>query len=227
MFNISITSEEIEKMPLGAFPGEITVIEKTGIEYLRAVAYLMSQKVIGFDTETRPVFSPGQPHKHVALLQLSGPDKAFLFRTNMIGVKSMMASILCNPKIIKVGAAVHDDIRGLQYYRKFVAQNFVDLQKIVWEWGIKEKSVKKMAGIILGCKISKTQQLSNWEAPKLSAAQQMYAATDAWICLEMYKKLLSSKKNPLRPEQFMVVPSTQTPKSDKNNGKDNTEKRTR
>ena len=83
----------------------------------------------------------------------------------------------------------------------FEGKNFVDLQKIGWEWGIKDKSVKKMAGLILGIRISKTQQLSNWEADKLSPAQQLYAATDAWVCREMYLKLLQTAKNPLKLDE--------------------------
>ena len=118
-----------------------------------------------------------------------------------------LCSILSNPEIIKVGAAVTDDVRGLQKYAKFKAGGFVDLQKIVWEYGIKDKSVKKMAAIILGVRISKTQQLSNWEAEHLSESQQKYAATDAWVCREMYKKLLSSEKNPLTPEEMMPQPA--------------------
>lgn len=206
MYKISIQPEEIEKMPLGSFPGDIKVIDKTGLEYARAIAYLSSQKIVGFDTETRPVFEPGKPHHHVALLQLSGGGRAFLFRVNKLGMRKLMCSILSNPRIIKVGAAVHDDIRGLQFYTKFTPKSFVDLQKIGWEWGIKDKSVKKMSAIILGCRISKTQQLSNWEASELSPAQKMYAATDAWICREMYLKLLSSEKNPLTPEQLAPNP---------------------
>ncbi|HBH21038.1 MAG TPA: 3'-5' exonuclease, partial [Rikenellaceae bacterium] len=172
------------------------------LEYAKAIAYLMTQKVIGFDTETRPIFTPGAHHSHVALLQLSGAEKAYLFRVNEIGMRTLMCSILSNEKIIKVGAAVNDDIRGLQYYHKFNPNSFVDLQKIVYEWGIRDKSVKKMAAIILGCKISKSQQLSNWEAEELSSAQRMYAATDAWVCREMYIKLLRSEKHPLTPEQM-------------------------
>ena len=218
MFKISVQPEEIEKLPLGAFPGKIHVIEKTGLEYAAAIAYLSSQKVIGFDTETRPVFEPGKPHHHVALLQLSGPDKAFLFRVNKLGMRKLMCSILSNPKILKIGAATHDDVRGLQYYAKFQARGFVDLQKIVWEWGIKDKSVKKMSAIILGCRISKTQQLSNWEAAELSASQRMYAATDAWICREMYLKLQESEKNPLTPEQ--MAPNPPQNKDDQNHTKE-------
>lgn len=206
MFKISIQPEEIEKMPLGSFPGEIHVIDRVGLEYARAIAYLMSQKIVGFDTETRPVFTPGHPHHHVALLQLSGADKAYLFRINKIGMRRLMCAVLSNPNILKVGAAVNDDVRGLQYHSKFEAKNFVDLQKIVCEWGIKDKSVKKMSAIILGKRISKTQQLSNWEADELSIAQKMYAATDAWICREMYMKLLKSEKSPLTSEQLMPNP---------------------
>lgn len=202
MFKISILPEEIEKLPSGAFPGEIHIIEKPGLEYAKAIAYLMSQKVIGFDTETRPVFATNMPHHDVALLQLSGPDKAYLFRVNKLGMRKLMCSVLSNPDIIKVGAAVHDDVRGLQHYRRFEARNFVDLQKIASEWGVRDKSVKKMSAIILGCRISKTQQLSNWEAEDLSRSQQLYAATDAWICREMYLKLLSSEKHPLSPEEL-------------------------
>lgn len=206
MFNNSILPEEIEKLPLGAFPGQIYVIDSAGLDYARAIAYLLSQKVIGFDTETRPVFSPGSRHNHVALLQLSGPDKAFLFRINKIGMKRLMCGVLANENIVKVGAAVLDDVRGLQYYSRFEPRNFVDLQKICWEWGIRDKSVKKMAAIILGCRISKTQQLSNWETEEFTSAQKLYASTDAWICREMYMKLLKSEKNPLTPEQMNTNP---------------------
>ena len=205
MFKISIDASDIEKMPLGSFPGEIHVIRNCGVDFIRAITYLSRQNVIGFDTETRPVFEPGKPHHHVALLQLSGAEHAFLFKVNEIGMRKMLCKLLSNPKILKIGAACHDDVRGLQYYSKFDAKGFIDLQKIVWEWGIKDKSVKKMAAIIMGCKISKTQQLSNWEAEEFTQAQKMYAATDAWICREMYIKLKQSPKNPLTPEQLAPV----------------------
>lgn len=202
MYRISILPEEIEKMPLGSFPGKIQVIDKNGIDFVRAIAYLGTQRIIGFDTETRPVFSPGQHHNHVALLQLSGAERAYLFRVGTMGMRKLLCAIMANPRILKVGAAVHDDVRGLQYYQKFEAKGFIDLQKIAYEWGIRDKSVKKLAANILGVKISKSQQLSNWEAEELSPAQQMYAATDAWVCREMYLKLLKSEKHPLTPEEL-------------------------
>lgn len=201
MYIESISPQELEKLEYASFPGQIKVIDSVGADFNRAIAYLRSQKIIGFDTETRPCFSQNQPRYGVALLQLSGPEKAFLFRINTMGMHRRLCSILADPKILKVGAAVHDDIRGLQKHREFVAAGFVDLQRIVWEWGIRDKAVKKMAAIILGYRISKTQQLSNWEADTLSESQCRYAATDAWVCREMYLKLMKSEKNPLQIEQ--------------------------
>lgn len=199
MFIENIKPEQIEKLEYATFPGKIIVIDSVGAEFNRAINYLRSQKIIGFDTETRPTFTPSQPRYSVSLLQLSGVDKSYLFRINKIGMHRRLCALLASDKIVKVGAAIHDDIRGLQKLREFIPASFVDLQKIVWEWGIRDKSVKKMAAIILGIRISKTQQLSNWEAETLSESQCKYAATDAWVCREMYKKLLASEKNPLPP----------------------------
>ena len=202
MFKISVSPEEIGALELASFPGEITVVDTEGDAYYRALRYLRRQKVLGFDTEPRPTFSPDQHSSGTALLQLSGSGKAFLFRLKTLGLPRPLASILANPSITKVGAATLDDVRGLQKLCKFTPKGFVDLQNIVWEYGIRDKSVKKMTAIILGGKISKAQQLSNWEAEHLSESQQKYAATDAWVCREMYLKLLHSQKHPLTPEQL-------------------------
>ena len=203
MFQISISPDEIGRLELASFPGEIHVIDTLGEEFGKAVSYLKQQKIIGFDTETRPTFSPDQRSNGTALLQLSGAEKAFLFRIKQMGgIPRRLCAILANPAIVKVGAAIHDDVHGLQKFVGFQPQNFVDLQKIGWEYGIRDKSVKKMAAIILGFKISKAQQLSNWEAEKLSESQQRYAATDAWVCREMYLRLMQSEKAPLTPEQL-------------------------
>ena len=206
MYKISITPEEIEKMEMGSFPGEIVVIDHQGLGFFRALDYLRKQIILGFDTESRPNFSPQHHHYGVALLQLSGPDRAYLFRIKNLKMYKRLFKVLADERVIKVGAAVNDDIHGLQRYCDFKPKSFVDLQRIVWEYGIKDKSVKKMAAIILGVRISKTQQLSNWEAEHLSEAQKKYAATDAWVCREMYERLLASEKHPLTPEQMAPNP---------------------
>ena len=203
MFKISISPEDIDQLPLGVFPGEIVVVDKPGLEYEKAIFYLRRQKILGFDTESRPVFSPGQRNNGVALLQLSGPKKAYLFRVQTLGMRRSLCALLASEKVIKVGAACLDDVRGLQRIHGFKAACFVDLQKIAWEWGIRDKSVKKLAANILGCRISKAQQLSNWEASSLTEAQCKYAATDAWVCREMYLKLLDSERHPLTPDELL------------------------
>ena len=206
MYKTSITPEEIEHMEMSSFPGEIVVIDHQGFAFYRALEYLKRQKVLGFDTESRPNFSPQHHHYGVALLQLSGPDRAYLFRIKSLTMYRRLFKVLSSENVVKVGAAVLDDIHGLQRYCDFKPKGFVDLQHIVWEYGIRDKSVKKMAAIILGVRISKTQQLSNWEAETLSEAQKKYAATDAWVCREMYMKLLASEKHPLTPEQMAPNP---------------------
>lgn len=194
MYISSISSDELQKLEYASFPGTVKVIDSVGAEFNRAVNYLRAQKILGFDTETRPCFSPDQPRYGVALLQLSGPEKAFLFRIKNMGMHRRLCNLLSSEKIIKVGAAVRDDIRGLQKYQDFTPRSFVDLQSMVGDYGIKDRSVKKMTAIILGFRISKTQQLSNWEAGELTESQIKYAATDAWVCREMYIRLLKSEK---------------------------------
>lgn len=187
----SISSEELSQLDQIDFEGPIIVVSDLDEEFAEAVDYLRSQKILGFDTETKPCFSSNTPRHHIALLQLSGRDKAYIFRLNMLGLPAPLVSILSDGEIMKIGAAVKEDVRGLQYYRKFVPRGFVDLQTFVQQYGIQDKSVRKMSAIILGKKVSKTQQLSNWEAPQLSGAQLKYAAIDAWVCREMYVKLNS------------------------------------
>ena len=182
-------------MDLAAFPGKITVISSPGPELDHAIEHLGSQRLVGFDTETKPVFQANQPRHHTALLQLSSETEAFLFRLHDLGLPQEIADIMANPYITKIGAAVGEDIRGLQHYCHFEPHRFMDLQSFGDDYGIKEKSVRKMAAIILGCKVSKAQQCSNWEAEPLSDAQQLYAATDAWICVKMYKALLAAPKD--------------------------------
>ena len=195
-FASTVPVDEIEQLEMASFPGEITVVSSDkSDEFEQAMAYLGEQQALGFDTETKPCFVPKVPRNKMAILQLSGPDKAYIFRLQQVGVPPRLAALLGNPGILKIGAAIHDDIRGLQEYRRFIPKGFVDLQRLAPEYGIEEKSVRKMSAIILKKRVSKSQQLSNWESSHLSEAQLRYAAIDAWICREMYYKLKESNSN--------------------------------
>ncbi len=190
-FQANISNEELAALPLAQFPGRITVVDREEM-LAEACAELMSRRAIGFDTETRPSFTSGISNK-VALLQLSTPDHCFLFRLCKLRLDKALIRVLESPDILKIGAAVRDDIKGMQKLRHYRPAGFIDLQSIVENYGIAEKSVRKMAAVTLGIRISKAQRLSNWEASTLTPAQQLYAATDAWVSLEIYRKLLSFK----------------------------------
>ena len=183
----SISNEEVAALQAVQFDGEIVLVE-TPQALEEACTYLAAQKIIGFDTETRPSFTAGVTNK-VALLQLYGGEKCFLIRLNHIPLARPLIAILQNEQIKKVGADVKNDLAGLQKLRHFTPRGFVDLQSMVGEYGIEDKSLRKMSGIVLGKKVSKAQRLSNWEAKQLTPQQQMYAATDAWVCVEIYNRL--------------------------------------
>ena len=194
-----ITNEELQVLPSGAFTGTIEVIDDAK-KAAEACEHLKTAEIIGFDTETRPSFKKGITNS-VALLQLSTDEKAFLFRICKMSLPKAVTEILENPDIKKIGAAIRDDIRILQKCRRFTPKGFVDLQKMVNDYGIEELSVRKIGGIVLGIRISKAQRLSNWEAQTLTPAQQSYAATDAWACLETYRVLISGPKDPIVNKQ--------------------------
>lgn len=185
-----ISKEELKDYPKTAFKGKIFVIENMK-QYGAALDMLKGHKILGFDTETRPSFKKGKTNK-LALLQLSTENEAFLFRVNKIGLPSEILQLMSSKIIIKVGLGLKDDLQKLKQTAHFNANGFIDLQEIVENYGINDKSLKKVSAIVLGHKISKNQQLSNWESKELTEAQQLYAATDAWICLKIYQKLSST-----------------------------------
>jgi len=187
MYKISIDKEELAILPLIQFEGEIMLVESKE-DYLSSIEYLARQKMLGFDTETRPAFKKGVIYE-VALLQLATKDRAFLFRLNKIGLPNGLINILENPNIEKIGVAIRDDIKGLQKLNNFKPGGFVELQDRVKDYGILDFSLKKLSAIVLGYRISKAQQVTNWEALELSEAQQIYAATDAWVSHRIYESL--------------------------------------
>jgi len=190
MFQKTISKEELSELPFTQFGGDIHLIEKEE-ELEFAINYLQKQELIGFDTETRPSFKKGKINK-VALLQLSGDDKAFIFRLNKLGLPDRIAGLLSDASKKKVGVAIRDDIKILRKLTAFEPAGFLELQEYVKEFGIENFSLKKLAGIVLGVRISKSQRLTNWEAEILTPAQLSYAATDAWISAEIYRALQTS-----------------------------------
>lgn len=191
-FASTISNEDVAQLEPVRFDGKIVVVE-TVRDLLRACEVLSAQKIIGFDTETRPSFTSGMVNK-VALLQLSTDDVCFLIRLNKIPLDKALIAILQNENIAKVGAAVQNDIAALNALRRFKARGFIDLQNEVGRFGIEDRSLRKLSGIIIGKKVSKAQRLSNWEAQTLTPQQQQYAATDAWVCIELLRRLQAAER---------------------------------
>jgi len=186
--------EHIKTLPVRAFDGKIHLITENK-DVTDAIKTLRKYPILGFDTETRPVFRKGV-HHNVSLLQLSTPEEAFLFRLNYLGFPNEVITLLEDSSILKVGVAILDDVRGLQKLSNFKADGFIELADIAGDLGIVTCGLRNLAAIFLGVRITKKAQLTNWERPVINSKQSLYAATDAWICLEMYLFLKSENLLP-------------------------------
>lgn len=181
-------------LPRLTFPGRIFTILTEG-EAERAVAYLLTRPLVGIDTETRPTFHKGGM-RNVALLQVATEDTAFLFRLCRTGLTDSIVRLLGDGGTRKVGLSLKDDLHNLHRSRPFEPGGFIEIQAEVKQLGIEDMSLQKIYANLLGKRIAKNQQLSNWEADALSPAQQQYAACDAWACLHIHERvaqLLSSR----------------------------------
>jgi ribonuclease D len=191
VYSANIEDEYVRSLPILTFPGTISLLDNpTGFEAVKRI--LRDELILGFDTETRPAFKKGHFHS-VALLQLSTSDQAVLIRLNKVKLPSFLIDILENENIVKVGVAIKDDINSLNKISPFIPGGFVDLQQYVKQFGIEDNGLKKLVANIMGFRISKKSQTSNWEMETLTQEQLEYAATDAWVCRQMYE-ILSERR---------------------------------
>ncbi len=187
-----IDNEQTAQLPAIEFRGEIRIIDREE-QIEEACRDLAAHRLIGFDTETRPSFKAGVMYR-VSLLQLSTEERCYLFRLNRIALSKPILALLESNEVKKVGADVAGDLRSLHQLRHFRERGFIDLQAMVGDWGIEERSLRKMSAIVLGRRVSKAQRLSNWESSALTDKQQLYAATDAWVCLRILDQLAHTPK---------------------------------
>jgi ribonuclease D len=183
----NISNEELNELPLGMFTGKVVVVQETA-RIKKILPELYDQEMLGFDTETKPVFVRGHSNK-VALLQLALPEKVFLIRLQQTGMTDELAEFLESATIEKAGVAIRDDLVALKKLRSFNPGGFVEITHLTKSVGLEAESVKKLTGLLLGFRISKSAQTSNWEAPTLTEKQIQYAATDAWVCLEIFRRV--------------------------------------
>ena len=187
LYQSKIEKSVISTLPPCDIVGEIIVIDRPE-DVAAAIDDLKQCPLIGFDTETRPSFRRGESNT-ISLLQLATDRRAYLFRLKKIGPNQLLKDLLESEEHMKVGLSVHDDFHSLNRWMPCRPKNFIELQKYVKAFGIEEMSLQKIYAIVFNKKISKRQQLSNWEADQLTTAQQQYAAIDAWACRDIYYKL--------------------------------------
>lgn len=200
--------EAINGLERALFQGRIEVVQSL-YEAERAVKYLLSQPILGFDTETKPQFQRGHTSL-VALLQVSSKDVCFLFRLNVLGMPDCIKRLLSDEgETLKIGLSWHDDLCGLRRRGEFHPGTFIEIQQIAKDMGLHDLSLQKLYANLMGKRISKTQRLSNWEADRLTDAQKQYAATDAWACIQLYEEMVR-----MRHEGYLiqVTPVTEAPK---------------
>lgn len=188
-----ITKAQVNELPLDKFEGEIVVVDSAQ-KTTEALKDIEHENIIGVDTETKPTFKKGALNK-TALVQIATRKKVYLFRLNKMGFPFALARVFENPKIQKIGIAVIQDMKELSdQFRPFKHNNVIDLNILCKTLDFKNIGARNLSGMVLGFRISKRQQTSNWEAQVLSEAQIRYAATDAWVAREIYLKLYYSKQ---------------------------------
>ena len=191
---ISIPKNIISELTQVTFDGNIYVIDSMS-KMSMAVNALRKEKLVGFDSETRPAFFKGKTNQ-VALLQISSLEDCFLFRTNKIGIPEKLKQFIEDDSIKKIGLSLNNDFNAMGRFADITPRGFIDIQSLVKEYDIVDQSLQRIYAILFGKKISKSQRLSNWEAPTLTPAQQQYAAIDAHACLEIYNYLKSGQFAP-------------------------------
>lgn len=202
---------EISHLPSVNFTGRIVVVISAA-EAEKAVDYLLSQDILGVDTETRPSFRKGENYQ-VSLLQVSSREVCFLFRLNLIGMPSAVIRLLENQKVPMIGLSLRDDLSSLHRRAEFNPGHFIDIQDLVGDLGVKDMSLQKLYANFFHQRISKRQRLTNWNADNLNEKQKMYAATDAWACINLYDEIRRLQES--GDYELVVVEDKE---SDDNNG---------
>jgi len=181
-----LTKQEINDLPLGRYEGPIHVVTSLN-NANRSVDALLKERVIGFDTETRPAFRKGEAHLP-SILQLAGHDAVYIFQLNKVGLCESILQILSNPDIIKCGIALQRDLAELMQLSPFDPEAVIDLGAAARRADVPHHGLRGLTALFLGFRISKQASTTNWSARKLSARQITYAATDAWVGRELYFK---------------------------------------
>jgi len=180
----AISRVEMANLPIRRYEGEVCLVT-TPQDLARALADLRHESVVGFDTETRPSFRKGESHP-TCLVQAATAGAVYLFQLRRPDVLPILAELLAQPRTVKAGVGLAHDLRSLKLVFPFMEKNVLDLGVVARRCGLGQTGLRNLAGIFLGFRIPKGTRTSNWAAAQLSAQQIIYAATDAWVCRELF-----------------------------------------
>jgi ribonuclease D len=183
-FQRTVSREEINELPIRRYEGEVCLVAAPQ-DLERARADLRQETVVGFDTEKRPTFRVGE-HYPPSLAQAATARAVYLFPLARLDCSAALAPLLADPKVVKTGVGLAEDLRELKKIMEFDQKAVIDLGTVAKRHGVGKTGVRTLAGLFLGFRVPKGTKTSNWAAPRLSAQQIAYAATDAWACRELY-----------------------------------------
>lgn len=186
-YHRKMSSDELNTLPLDCYHGKIEIISNVD-RLSAAVDLLAKERVLGFDIESKPSYRRGEFFPP-ALVQIATPQIVFLIKVQKTGLTDALCSVLSSPNIVKTGVAIGDDVKDLRKMAEFEPGGFLDLSAISAHAGMNHHGLRGLAGILLGVRISKSAQRSNWEIDPLTDKQVRYAATDAWMSLQVYLKM--------------------------------------
>ncbi|HJX32197.1 MAG TPA: 3'-5' exonuclease [Thermodesulfobacteriota bacterium] len=171
-------------MAIRKYEGTICLVASVQ-DLKRAIHVIRREQVVGLDTETKPTFHKGQFHLP-CLVQIATGSVVYLFQLKRMEFSGTLVEVLENPALIKAGIGLADDFKALKKVFPFEPQNTIDLSLVAQQQGIKQSSVRNLAGQLLGFRITKGSSTSNWASSRLTLKQITYAATDAWVCRELF-----------------------------------------
>ena len=183
--HVKLSKNEINALPLIQYEGDIEILtSKDNIQ--AAINDLKNYDLIGFDTETKPTFVKG-PLNPPSIMQLACDDKVYIFQFDNDEIFKQLSLILSNKNITKCGVSVDRDLIELMYLSPFDPISFIDLGNIARENEIPHHGLRGLVAMFLKHRISKGSQTSDWSKISLTDSQISYAATDAWVSLELFK----------------------------------------
>jgi ribonuclease D len=180
----TISREAVNALPIRRYEGDVRLVASRE-DAERAAADLAAERVVGFDTETRPAFRAGESYPP-ALVQIAGARAVYLFQLARADFSATLAALLASGSTVKAGVGLADDLRQLRKVFDVAPAALVDLGAVARAHGVEKSSVRTLAALFLGIRIPKGTKTSNWAARALSSQQIAYAATDAWVCRELY-----------------------------------------